>query len=441
MLTPPRRRRILGLALPILGGMASQNVLNLVDTAMVGVLGAPALAAVGMGSFVNFMASAFVTGLSAGVQAMASRRKGEGRHGEVARPLNGGLVLAVAVAVPLSALLIWQAPRLFGLLVDDPEVVRLGVPYLQARLAAMVALGANFAFRGFWNGVDRSTMYLRTIVVMHVVNITLNWVLIFGKLGLPALGATGSGVSSAIATFVGTGLYLAQGMRFARDGGFLQSIPDRATMAGMLRLSVPAGLQQLFFAGGMTAFFWIIGRIGTAELAASNVLIQLLLVAILPGMGFGLAAATLVGQALGRGEPGDARRWGWQVGGLAMAVVGAIAMVGLAAPRLILGLFLHQAATLSLAVLPLRIVAATIAFDTLGIVLMQALLGAGYNRPVMIASLIMQWGVFLPAAYLLGPVLGWGLVAVWAAQVGYRLILTLLFILMWRRGHWQRVEV
>ena len=115
-----RRRRILGLALPIIGGMASQNVLNLVDTAMVGVLGASALAAVGLGSFANFMASAFITGLSAGVQAMASRRLGEGRESESAVPLNGGLLLAGGLALPLSAVLILNADTLFSFLEMAP---------------------------------------------------------------------------------------------------------------------------------------------------------------------------------------------------------------------------------------------------------------------------------------------------------------------------------
>ncbi len=441
MLSPDRRRRILILALPILGGMASQNVLNLVDTAMVGVLGAPALAAVGMASFINFMASAFVTGLSAGVQAMAARRTGEGRTDQVARPLNGGLLLAVVLAVPWSVVLAWQAGRLFGWLVDDPQVVQLGTPYLQARLLAMVALGANFAFRGYWNGVDLSTMYLRTIVTMHVANVALNWVLIFGHLGFPEMGVTGAGVGSAIATFLGTGLYLVRGFTHAREGGFMRSIPDRATMAGMLRLSIPAGLQQFFFASGMTAFFWIIGRVGTEELAASNVLVHLLLVAVLPGLGFGLASATLVGQALGRGEPEDARRWAWDVGKMAMVLVGLIAVVGLVTPRTILSVFLHSPATLELATLPLQIIAATIAFDTLGMVLMHSLLGAGYNRPVMVASIVLQWGLFLPVAYVVGPVLGGGMLAVWVAQVGYRFLQTLVFILMWRRGGWADVRV
>ena len=441
MIGGPRTRRILGLALPIIGGMASQNVLNLVDTAMVGMLGAASLAAVGMASFANFMASAFVTGLSAGVQAMAARRKGEGRADLSARPLNGGLLLAASIAVPWSALLVVFADRLFPLLVDDPEVVALGVPYLRARLAAMVFLGANFAFRGYWNGVDLSKMYLRTLVTMHLLNVALNWVLIFGHLGLPALGVTGAGIGTAVATAFGTALYVWRGFRHARGSGFLRSVPDRPTMASMLRLSVPAGLQQFFFAAGMTAFFWIIGRIGTAELAASNVLVHLLLVVILPGMGFGLAAATLVGQALGRGDADDARHWGWEVSRMAMAVVGAVAVVGLLFPDLILRLFLHDAATLALAGLPLRIVAATVAFDTLGTVLMNAMLGAGHNRPVMAVSVTFQWLLLLPAAYVVGPVLGCGMLAVWIVHVAYRLAQTTVFALMWHRGRWAGVEV
>lgn len=441
MLTPPRRRRILGLALPIIGGMASQNVLNLVDTAMVGTLGAASLAGVGMASFANFMASAFITGLSAGVQAIAARRRGEGRHDETARSLNGGLLLAVGLAIPWSILLIIMARRLFPLLVDDPEVVAVGVPYLQARLAAMTALGMNFAFRGYWSGVDRPTIYLRTIVTMHVINIALNWLLIFGHLGFPRLGATGAGVASAIAFWIGAGLYMVQASAIARPAGFLQGVPDRTTMTSMLRLSIPAGTQQFFFAAGMTVFFWIIGRIGTAEMAASTVLVNLLLVVILPGLGFGLAATSLVGQALGRRNVDEAAAWPWDVSKLAAGVVAVMSSVGLLAPDVILGIFLHDPATLELARGPLRIIAATMAFDTVGTVLMHALLGAGYNRQVMVVAIGLQWGLFLPAAYVLGPAVGGGLLAVWIAQVVYRCLQTAAFVVMWRSRRWASVRL
>jgi putative MATE family efflux protein len=441
MLDRLRIRTILALALPIIGGMASQNVLNLVDTAMVGFLGAPALAAVGMGSFANFMAVAFIMGLSAGVQAIAARRLGEGRREETASGLNSGLLIALSIGVPWALVLIFFADRLFPFLVDDPEVVVLGVPYFRARVAGMVAIGMNFAFRGFWNGIGQSRRYLQTLVIMHACNIFLNWVLIFGHFGLPALGAFGAGIGTSISTFIGTGIYIYLALRHARGTGFMRRIADRKTMTSMLRLSVPAGTQSFFFAAGMTTFFWIIGRIGTAELAASNVLVQLLLVAILPGVGFGLAAASLVGQALGRGEREDAVTWGWDVSRLAMLVVGVGALVGVVAPDLLLRIFLHDDVTIALARNPLRLLGATMTIETLGSVLMNALLGAGASKTVMVVSITLQWGLFLPVAFVLGPVLGYGMFAVWAAQVGYRCLQGLIFATIWRSRKWINVEV
>ena len=171
MLLNARRRRILSLALPIIGGMVSQNILNLVDTAMVGHLGDNALAAIGIAGFAAFMATALITGLSTGVQAMASRRLGEGKGDQMAVPLNGGLLLGLAMAIPLTGLLYTYTPQLFPFLMSDPEVVDIGVPYLQIRMLAIGAVGMNFVFRGYWNGVNMSRVYMRTLIVMHAVNI------------------------------------------------------------------------------------------------------------------------------------------------------------------------------------------------------------------------------------------------------------------------------
>ena len=443
-----RDRRILTLALPIIGGMVSQNVLNLVDTAMVGTLGDAALAAVGMGGFANFLIVAFVTGLSAGVQAMSARRKGEGRDSETAVPLNGALFLAAVTAIPASIILYQLVPYAFPILNEDPAVIDAGVPYLQARVLAMAAVGMNFSFRGYWNGVDLSRLYLRTLLVMHAANISLNWVLIFGHLGAPAMGAAGAGVASAIATVLGTVYYFMLGRRHARDAGFLRGLPDRDTFRTIIRLAVPNGLQQLSFAAGFTLLFWIIGQIGadagrlaTAEVAAANVIINLTLVAILPGLGLGLAAASLVGQALGRGQPEDAYRWGWDVARVAMLVMGGLGLPMLLFPDVILSGFLHDEQTLELARGPLRLVGATIAVDSIAMVLGNALMGAGATRVVMLVSVSTQWGLFLPAAYVIGPVLGYGLMGIWIAQVSYRGLQALIQVALWRARGWTKIEV
>ena len=438
---PQRLRRIVILALPIVGGMVSQNVLNIIDTLMVSRLGPAALAGVGLGGLTTFMASAVVIALGVGVQAMAARRLGEGRDDATAEPLNGGLLLAVLLGVPLSIALIAVVPALYPLLSSDPEVAEHGVPYLQARLVAMVAMGANFSFRGYWNGVNLSRLYLRTLVVMHVCNVAISYVLIFGALGAPALGALGAGIGTAASTFIGTGMYVWLGMRYARSAGFLAKRPSWLSQKTLLRLSSPTMVQQVLFATGLTAMFAIIARVGTVELAAANVLVNVSMVAVLPGLGLGLAAASLVGQALGRQDADDAARWGWDVAAVAMVVLFALGLPMLLAPGLILSPFFDDPEALRVAALPLRLVGATMALDGAGIVLLHALMGAGATRTAMLVAVGAQWLLFLPAAYVIGPVLGFGLVGIWIAQASYRLLQAVVCAALWRSRRWLGVEV
>ncbi|MEE2903152.1 MAG: MATE family efflux transporter [Myxococcota bacterium] len=434
-------KEVLDLALPIIGGMVSQNILNLVDTAMVGSLGDAALAAVGMAGFVNFMCVAMVMGLSAGVQAMASRRLGEGKSDSTAAPLNGGLLLSFIVAVPLSLLLAFLTPNLFPLLVNDDLVVAEGTPYLQVRLLAMTALGMNYSFRGYWNGINLSKIYLRTLVIMHLSNLLLNYLLIFGKFGFPELQTLGAGIGTAIANYIGTSVYFFLAFRLARENGFLRAMPNKETLKTIIRISLPVSIQQLFFATGMTVFFWIVGQIGTRELAANNVLVNLLLVCILPGIGFGMACATLVGQALGRKDVKAAKDWGWIVCRIAALSIGALGLPAAIFPEFFLQFFIYDPQTLKIAILPLRIVTSMIALDSIGLVLFNAMNGAGYTRTPMILSIIMQWCLYLPIAYFMCIVLGYGLVAIWAGQMCYRGIQALLLMKIWSKGKWASVRL
>ncbi|MGB1278188.1 MAG: MATE family efflux transporter, partial [Nannocystaceae bacterium] len=184
-----------------------------------------------------------------------------------------------------------------------------------------------------------------------------------------------------------------------------------------------------------------VGLVGTAALGAANVLINITMVALLPGIGLGITAASLVGQALGRKDPEDAHRWGWDVVRLAALVMGSLALPMLLVPDLLLGIFLHEPEALELARLPLRIVGGGILLDAVGMVLLNSMVGAGYTRTVMIVSVTLQWLVFLPIAYIFGPYLGFGLTGIWVSQVGYRALLAGCMALLWQRRKWQNVKV
>lgn len=438
-----RLRQILSLALPIIVGMVSQNVLNLVDTAMVGHLDNPnpALAAVTMGGFANFMCMALLLGISSGVQATASRRKGEEKFDRMAVSLNAGILLVLLIAPFWSALLVIIIPDYYHYFNSDPEVIEMGVPYLQARVMSITFIACNFAFRGYWNGVNLSHLYMKTLVSIHAVNIFLNWVLIYGNLGAPSYGAAGAGIASALSTVVGTIIYIFLGRKYAGNNGFLKVKPMRSEFSTLVRLSLPNGIQQVFFAAGFVTLFWIIGKVGTLEAAAAGVLINVTMVAILPGIGLGLSSATLVGQALGRKDLADAHRWGWDVVKVGLIVLTILGLPMLFLTDMVLFPFLKDPATKELALTPLKLVGATIGLEGIGLILMNALLGAGASKRVMATSIFMQWVIFLPGAYFIGPILGYGLLHIWAWQLVYRGLLSVAFAIIWQRKRWAQIQV
>ncbi|HIZ49758.1 MAG TPA: MATE family efflux transporter [Candidatus Pseudomonas excrementavium] len=436
-----RFKNITLLGLPIVGGMLSQSVLNLVDAAMVGSLGEAALAGVGLGGYANFVIIALVMGLGVGVQATVARRRGEGRNEQLAAPLNHGLFIAALLSLPLMLLCWFNAEHIIGLLSDDGDVIAIGSDYFQWRTLAVIAVGWNFAYRGYWNGIRQTGRYLQILVAMHVFNVVISYGLIFGHFGLPEMGAAGSGLGTSIAMFLGTGMYFLLTWHTGRRHGFMRSLPSLTDIRFMLRLSVPNSLQQFFFATGVTALFWIIGQIGTAELAIAHVLVNLALLLILPGVGLGMAATTLVSHSLGEQQPQEAYRWGWDVVRVAVVTLFIMGLPFWLVPELILQAFTRDPELLTLGIWPLRITGLGMTLDAIALVLTQALLGAGASRTVMSVNLGSQWLIFLPCAYLAGPILGGGLLAVWLLQSLYRVMTSVIFAIMWERKHWADIQI
>lgn len=431
-LTLKERHRAIGaLSLPIIGGMISQNIVNLVDTAMVGQVGTTALASVGLGSFLNFFCSALVMGLAVGVQTLCARQRGA-KDPFFAIPLNAGLMLSTAISIPLSALLIWQTPSLMAWVTDTPEIASAGGDYLQARLFGMVAMGANFAFRSYWSAVEKTSIYMLVLIVMHIANIVLNWLLIFGNLGFPELGVEGAGYGTAISMWIGVILYTLFALKHALPYGFIRGLPSREVWRELLRMSIPSGVERMFFALGMTVFMSLIGKMGEAELAASNIVLNLFLVAILPAMGFGIASATLVAKSIGAQEILEAPRWRWAVSQWSLITLLMIGTVFWIFSHEVVAIFTDDLLSARFAESSLLLMVVFLPFEAIHMVTYQSLVGLADNRFVMFISLGMQWLVVLPLIYLFGLVLGWGMIWVWGVHFSGRVLQLVLYSLRWR---------
>jgi MATE family multidrug resistance protein len=223
--------------------------------------------------------------------------------------------------------------------------------------------------------------------------------------------------------------------------GFMHGLPSMLSIKKMVKLSIPASLQQFFFAAGFSMLFWIIGKVGTDSLAAANVLTNLTLVAILPCIAFGISASTLVSEALGKKDSDDAYQWAWDVSIIAMLFISLISLPMLFFPEPILAIFLVEDKALQTAIVPLQILAIGLPLEALGMVMMSSLMGAGATQVIMKVSMGMQWLLFLPLAWLLGPVLGFGLTSIWLAQALYRGIQSFIFVRLWTNQHWTSIRV
>ncbi|MBN1884823.1 MAG: MATE family efflux transporter [Candidatus Krumholzibacteriota bacterium] len=436
-------REIIRLSSPVIVGMISTTILNIVDTAMVGRLGDAPLAAVGLGSFITLVAVLIFGSLHVGTQAIVSRRLGEGRTGEYARILANTFFLASIVGIVVSALGYRFSGGIFSLLSDRPEIAADGVPYLRIRMAGVFAVIVMYTLRGYAFGLARVRIDMIVSLIVNVLNILLNWFLIFGHWTFPRLETRGAAIASVISTAAGLVVYLLfiefriirRLPRAERRSGL-----DARMMALIIRISAPRAVQSLSTVG-FVVFLGLVGRIGIAELAISNIIFKAFNVTFMIGMAIGTAAATLVGRSLGEKDPDKAARYGWRSALLGASLMGAIGACFMFFPRQIMGVFTREPATVELGVVPFRLLGAFQFIDGFGIVLSRVLQGAGSTMYVMISEIICVWGILIPYSNFAVAALGGGLVAAWWGVYLYFSIFACLMAWKFREGGWRHIRI
>ncbi|MCH2227997.1 MAG: MATE family efflux transporter [Candidatus Caenarcaniphilales bacterium] len=437
MIQLSRSRQIIQIALPIMGAMLSQNILNLVDTAMVGQIGSTALAAVGLASIAAFLVQTPILGISAGVQAIAARRLGENKINESAYPLNASIIISFVSCFIFIPLAFTLAPKLFAFLTNSEAVAEEAIKYFDIRMMAMFFLTVNYAFRGYWNAINQAEIYMKTLIVMHLSNIVMNYLFIFGNFGFPRMEVSGAALGTSLSILLGFLIYLYQALKSLKANGFLKRKPSYDEIKSLVKISVPSGFEQFITMTGVLALYWIVGKIGTTEVATTNVLINIYLLALLPAIAFGITLASLSGQALGRGDKEDALLWGRDV--LISAVI-VILFIGfgifLFSDKILL-VFTQDQSLVETGILPLKIMGLSIAFEVIGFIFIHGLKGVGYSKEVMISSFVFQWLLFLPIAYALVHFFHVGLLSIWIVQISYRVIQSAFLAVMWQGGKWR----
>lgn len=437
-------RKVWKLAYPIILANLSLTLLNVVDTAMLGRLSPAALAAAGIGGVVYLTVVATLGALSLGTQVLTARRHGEKEMARCGQALDNSLALALILGGVFTFLSPWLAHFLPPYLESGTTMGRLLGTYIQYRFYGVIFVLLNLAFGGFFNGIGRTKVRMNAAIIIAASNILLNYLLIFGKLGFPQLGVQGAALASTLATALATIYYLAISLRqrYRSKYGYLRPVNIALSQMGKIgRLSLPLMIRMLVGMGGFLVFFRIIGRIGTLELAASNILRSLNSISYMVGAALGAAATTLVGQNMGAERYGRAEASGWEAVKLGMMAMGALGVLFILVPMPIMRIYTDDLEVIHVGVTILRILGVAQIFNAIGTVLSPALIGAGDMHFILGVEIGNTCFLYLPLAWFLGVHSGFGITGAWSAEVIYVLLYALMMAIRFRGGRWKEIRI
>ena len=409
-------RRLAALAGPVVVAEVGWMTMGLVDTVMVGPLGPEAIGAVGLGGALFMALAVFGMGLLLGLDTLVSQAFGAGQLAECRRWLVHGFALAALLTPPMM-LAAWGAMGGLDRMRIHPDVLALTRPYLDAVVWSLPPLLCYAACRRYLQGVSVVRPVAFALVTANLLNAAANWALIYGRLGLPALGVRGAAWATVLSRLYMAAVLAAAVLLERHSAG---APPWRALLRVELRrlvrlaaLGFPAAVQITLEVGVFAAATALAGRIDPVSLAAHQIALNVAGLVFMVPLGVASAGAVLVGQALGARDPAGAARAGWTALGAIAVVMAVVAVVFLTVPEVLLTVFTRDAAVVRLGTTLLAVAALFQMFDGLQVVATGVLRGAGDTRVPMAANLAGHWLLGLPVGYALALSAGWGVVGLW----------------------------
>ncbi|MFL5581007.1 MAG: MATE family efflux transporter [Gemmatimonadaceae bacterium] len=439
----PIGRSILLLAVPMVLEMCMESVFAVVDVFYVAHLGADAVATVGLTESMLAIVYTLGMGLAIPVSATVARRIGEKDPEGAAHAAAQGILLCVLISVVLGVLGITLAPRLLALMGASPGVIASGSNYTRVLLGGNLSVLMLFLVNAIFRGAGDAAIAMRTLWLANWINILLAPVLVFGPGRLPALGVAGAAIATTIGR--GTGALYALA-RLGRGRGRVSVEPrhfalDPALMMRMIRMSGSVTFQIFVGTTSWIGLVRIVSAFGSSVLAGYTIGMRVVMFALLPAFGMSNAAATMVGQSLGAGDPRRAERAVWQAGRYNLYFLGGVGVLFLAFAPFIVRLFTQDPAVAPWGVACLRTVALGFPFYAYGMVLGQSFNGAGDTWTPTWLNFICFWLFEIPLAWLLASHLDVGPRGAFVAVTAAFSLLAFLSGVLFRRGAWKAKKI
>jgi len=415
----PFRREVpalLRLAVPIVLGEVGWMSMSFVDLAMIGRVGPTALAAVSVGTALFLVFAIVCEGTMLGSDALISQHFGAGRWTECVRTLWAGVQLALPLGFG-AALLVAASSRLLVPVGIAPEIVREATPFLYAMACGLPAQMAFVAMRLFLQGTHRVRIIAFAMISANLVNVAANYAFIFGHWGMPALGATGSGVATTLARYYMMAVLLAYVARCSRrDEWRLASYARefyRRRIGEILRRGVPAAAQIGLEMGAFSTATLLAGRLGAVAVSGHQIALIMASLTFMVPLGMAQATSVRVGNAIGAGDAEAARLSGWSGIAISACIMSCAAVVLWTLPGPIVHIFTGDPQVSEVGIALLGIAAVFQFFDGVQVTAIGAVRGSGNTRIAMVTDFVGWWLGGLPLGAWLCFGLGWGVRGLW----------------------------
>jgi putative MATE family efflux protein len=423
--------------------MVSQTVMWTVDSAMVGHIGKTELAAVGLGGLMVFTLYSFFIGLSYSLNSFVAQSFGAKRYADCARYMWHGLYMALASGLIILIIRFFNASTI-DLLGPAAEVKVLSVGYVNIRMLSAPFFIIHYYYSNFFRGIGNTRTPMKVAIFANIVNIVLDYFLIFGKGPFPALGVDGAAWATFVANFLSAailGIIAFSASYRAKYETHRHWRIESRKMAGLVKIGVPIGIHYFLDIGSFLIFSAYIGRMGTDQLAANQIIIQILALSFMPCNGFSVAATTLMGQYIGAGSPRLAKRSAYSTLKLGLFFTGAIALIYVTLPEQLVRIFNGDASVVWYGKRIIFLAALFQIFDGIQIIASGALRGAGDTKLPMIFALGGGWFLFLPLSFIFGTVLGGGVVGAWVGATTYVIVLAVAMFARLKMDRWKRIRL
>ncbi|GAB4042141.1 MATE family efflux transporter [Spirosoma litoris] len=436
-------RAIFLLSVPMILEMVMESLFAVVDVFFVAKIGTEAIATVGLTESVLTIVYSIAIGLSTAATALVSRRVGEDNQRGAANAVGQVILVSVGLGLLMGVAGFVFAEDILRAMGGDEKLIANGAGFTRMIFASSPAIMLLYTLSGSLRGSGDASVAMRSLWLANGVNIILCPVFIFGFGPIPALGVMGSAVATTIGRSMGV---LYQLYALTRVKGVIQVLrSDVSPDAGIIRnlLSLAIGGTSQFLVGSASWIFLtrILSTFGSDVVAGYTIAIRIIVFTILPSWGMANAAATLVGQNLGAGQPERAETSAWRAAFCNMLFLAAVGIGFFLGAASIVSLFDDKARVVEIAVECLRIFCLGYLFMAYGMVLSQALNGAGDTKTPTLINIVCFWVVEIPLAYTLAHLLNWGPPGVFWSVAISETLLAGIAIWIFRRGRWKTVQV